>query len=53
MEDHLPPSAWAAPDWNAQPNGAKPKMAMALRLRKETTLTLKWIAIRLPMGSWS
>ena len=28
------------------------KVALALRLRRETTLTLKWIAARLHMGSW-
>ena len=28
------------------------KVALALRLRQETTLTLKWIAERLHMGSW-
>jgi hypothetical protein len=28
------------------------KVALALRLRQETTLTLKWIAQRLHMGTW-
>jgi hypothetical protein len=26
---------------------------MAVRLRRETTMTLKWVAERLVMGSWS
>jgi len=29
------------------------KIAIAKRLRKETTMTLKWIAQRLQMGSWT
>ena len=38
-------------DLPTQPKGARPKVATALRLRKETTLTLRWIADRLEMGS--
>jgi len=33
--------------------GDKVKIAVAKRLRKETTMTLKWIASRLQMGSWT
>ena len=33
--------------------GAKRKVAVARRLRKETTMTLKWIANRLEMGTWT
>jgi hypothetical protein len=33
--------------------GDKGKVAMAVRLRQETTMTLKWVAERLAMGSWS
>ena len=29
------------------------KVQLARRLRKETTLSLKWIAARLQMGSWT
>jgi hypothetical protein len=35
-----------------RPKGDKAKIAMAQRLRKETTMSLKWIAARLQMGSW-
>jgi hypothetical protein len=28
------------------------KVKIALRLRNETTISLKWIAARLEMGSW-
>jgi hypothetical protein len=33
--------------------GNQAKVKLAGRLRRETTLSLKWIAQRLPMGSWS
>jgi hypothetical protein len=32
---------------------AAEKMRMAGRLRQETTVTLKWIAQRLQMGTWT
>ena len=32
--------------------GDKAKIAMARRLRRETTMTYRWIAERLQMGSW-
>lgn len=32
--------------------GGARKLRMALRLRKETTMTLAWIAQRLPRGTW-
>ena len=33
--------------------GDKQKVLMARRLRSETTMTLKWIAARLQMGTWT
>jgi len=33
--------------------GYKGKVALARRLRHETTMSLKWIAQRLHMGSWT
>jgi hypothetical protein len=33
--------------------GDKQKVRMAARLRRETTMSLKWIAQRLAMGSWT
>jgi hypothetical protein len=35
------------------PKGDKSKVALARRLRQETTMTLKWIARRLHLGSWN
>ena len=33
--------------------GDREKVKMALRLRRESIMTLKWIAQRLQMGSWT
>jgi hypothetical protein len=33
--------------------GDKRKVALPCRLRQETTMSLKWIAQRLHMGSWT
>ncbi len=43
-------TGWQGSDLPTQPKGARPKAAAALRLRKETTLTLRWIADRLEMA---
>jgi hypothetical protein len=37
----------------ALPKGHKGKVALARRLRQETTMSLKWIAQRLHMGRWT
>jgi len=44
---------WKEPELTLQPKGHKVKIAIAKRLRKETTMTHKWIAQRLQMGSWT
>ena len=35
------------------PKGDSRKVALARRLRRETTMTLKWIAQHLHMGGWT
>ena len=35
------------------PKAAPAKLAVARRLRAETTVSLKWIATRLRMGTWT
>ena len=37
----------------ARRKGDKIKVELVERLRAETTMTLKWVAERLVMGSWS
>lgn len=44
---------WTQADLAARSKSEPQKVAMARRLRRETTMTLKWIAERLAMGSWS
>jgi REP element-mobilizing transposase RayT len=44
---------WKESQLGLLPKGDKVKIAVAKRLRKETTMTLKWIAQRLQMGSWT
>ena len=53
VREELKRAGWQESDLPTQPKGARPKVATALRLRKETTLTLRWIADRLEMGSWT
>ena len=36
-----------------RPKGHSGKVMMARRLRQETTMSLKWIAQRLQMGTWT
>jgi REP element-mobilizing transposase RayT len=44
---------WKESQLGLLPKGDKVKIAVAKRLRNETTMTLKWIAQRLQMGSWT
>jgi putative transposase len=53
VKKELKKIGWSERDLRNQPKGAKRKVAIARRLRKETTMTLKWIANRLGMGKWT
>ena len=44
---------WTERDLQGARKGDKRKVRMAVRLRRETTISLKWIAKRLAMGSWT
>jgi putative transposase len=44
---------WQEADLQAHRKGDKAKVVLARRLRQETTMSLKWIAQRLHMGSWT
>ena len=44
---------WAEADLVKQRKGDPEKVKIALRLRRESIMTLKWIAQRLHMGSWT
>ena len=43
---------WGEVELRTRPKAGPEKLALALRLRKETTLTIREIAERLHMGSW-
>jgi hypothetical protein len=44
---------WQEADLEARAKGDKEKLKLAARLRVETTVTVKWIAQRLRMGTWT
>jgi hypothetical protein len=44
---------WAEADLERYRKGDRRKVRIARRLRQETTMTLKWIADRLRMGTWT
>jgi putative transposase len=52
MAEELKRSKWKEGDLREQPKGAPAKLAIAVRMRRETTLTIREIAKRLRMGSW-
>ena len=44
---------WKEADLAARAKGDRAKVKLAVRLRAETTVTVKWIAQRLRMGTWT
>jgi hypothetical protein len=53
VSEELQRLAWPEGSLGAQPKGHGAKVVIARRLRQETTMSLKWIAQRLQMGSWT
>jgi REP element-mobilizing transposase RayT len=53
VAEELRRRGWSEADLLERAKGDKEKVAMAARLRRETTMTFKWAAERLAMGSWS
>ncbi|HVX56710.1 MAG TPA: transposase [Candidatus Saccharimonadales bacterium] len=53
VQEELRRLGWAEVDLATRPKGEARKVAIARRLRQETTMSLKWIAQRLQMGSWT
>ena len=45
--------SWDEDQLRARRKGHRGKVMLARRLRQETTMSLKWIAQRLQMGSWT
>ena len=48
----LKAAGWQESDLESRRKSDPVKLALALRLRRETTMPLKWICDRLAMGSW-
>ena len=44
---------WNEADLEARAKGDREKLKLAVRLRAETTVTVKWIVQRLRMGTWT
>ena len=53
VEEELARAGWTEEKLRQRPKGDPIKVAAAARLRRETTMTLKWISQRLEMGAWT
>ena len=53
VQEELKKRRWTQSDLAARRKGDAEKVKIALRLRRESIMTLKWIAQRLQMGSWT
>ncbi len=53
VAEELAKVGWTEEQLRQRPKGDPVKMAAAVRLRRETTMTLKWISQRLAMGTWT
>ena len=51
LESELAKLGWREPELQRRPKGDPQKLRMAQRLRKETTMTLEWVAQALNMGT--
>jgi hypothetical protein len=53
VAEELKRRKWDEAELVKRRKGDPEKVKMALRLRRESIMTLKWIARRLHMGSWT
>lgn len=53
VEAELRRRGWSEVELGERAKEDQGKVAMVVRLGRETTMTLKWVAERLGMGSWS
>jgi len=53
VRDELRQRGWNEAELRRRRKGDIEKVRIASRLRRETTMTLKWIAARLTMGTWT
>jgi hypothetical protein len=53
VREELERMGWSEEQLRGRPKGHPGKVAIARRLRQETIMSLKWIAQRLEMGTWT
>jgi hypothetical protein len=53
VREELKKAGWEVEELARRPKGDPVKVAVAKRLRRETTMTLKWISQHLRMGAWT
>ena len=53
MRDEFKARGWTDTDLSQLAKGEEDKVEIAWRLRQQTSMTLKWIAGKLRMGSWT
>jgi hypothetical protein len=53
VREEMRKAGWREKDLERMRKGDAGKVAMARRVREETTVSLKWIASRLRMGTWT
>jgi hypothetical protein len=53
VEQELRRRRWTREQLTQWRKGDKRKVRIALRLRRETTMTLEWMAEQLAMGTWA
>jgi REP-associated tyrosine transposase len=53
VKEELAKAGWRPEELAKRAKGDSVKLAVALRLRGDTTMTLKWISQRLEMGAWT
>jgi len=53
VSEELSRLGWAEAELGRRQKGDPEKVKIARRVRTETTMTLKWIAARLQMGTWT
>jgi Zn-dependent peptidase ImmA (M78 family) len=53
LREELDRLGWPEEELRGRPKGHRGKVLLARRLRRETTVSSKWIAVRLHMGSWT
>ena len=53
VQEEIQRLGWDEDELRARPKGDRAKVMLARRLRQKTSMSLKWIAQRLHMGTWT